>query len=332
MDSVTASTVIPSILEDPVLALDEYFTNTNDTLPWDFHPELFDSDNDLQTFQPTFIDDEESLVDLPCLNQTSDEYNESKNSDGENGVRQEAEETTFIENDKAYDIYEDIGISDISPSKSPCPGIIDWVDTTIGSTISVNGDTFEGYSQNHLQSSPQQHQDDNNAESHEIKEIGSSSSSYGHENHLENSHVTDGSDQRSGRSSENCQKGCSKPPKTAKITIEDLKEVFDLERPKAEKRLKLKRTTFSNLSRHFGISKWPYRTIRDVRNRQQANEDILRQGSISKEKRRKLLEQQQNLDEVIQLIYTDPTESRDSNTLAVLLKIVESRRKGTRFG
>lgn len=124
----------------------------------------------------------------------------------------------------------------------------------------------------------------------------------------------------------------SKPPTTARITLEDLKKVFDLERPKAEKKLNLKRTTFSNLSRHFGISKWPYRTIRDVRNRQHANEVILRQGSISKEKRRKLLEQQKNLDAVIDLIYTDPTESRDSNTLAVLLKIVEARRKGGSFG
>lgn len=150
---------------------------------------------------------------------------------------------------------------------------------------------------------------------------------------VESSQVTDQSDGFSeGCPDDNHSRGCSKPPTTAGITLDDLKAVFDLERPKAEKRLNLKRTTFSNLSRHFGISKWPYRTIRDVRNRQKANESILLEGNISKDKRRKLLDQQRNLDAVIQLIYTDPTESRDSNTLAVLLKIVESRRKGSRFG
>lgn len=147
---------------------------------------------------------------------------------------------------------------------------------------------------------------------------------------IENSNVTDRSDYN-GSDGENSQKDFTKPPTTAGITLDDLKEVFDLERPKAEKHLNLKRTTFSNLSRHFGISKWPYRTIRDVRNRQKANDDILQRGNISKEKRRKLLEQQRNLEDVIELIYSDPTESRDSNTLAVLLKIVESRRKGARF-
>lgn len=123
----------------------------------------------------------------------------------------------------------------------------------------------------------------------------------------------------------------AKPPTTANIRLEDLKLVFHLERPQAEKKLSLKRTTFSNLSRHFGISKWPYRTLRDVQKRCAANDETLRCGKISKEKRRKLLEQQASLQDVVDLIYSDPTESRDSNTLAVLLKIVEARKKGSRF-
>lgn len=142
------------------------------------------------------------------------------------------------------------------------------------------------------------------------------------------------SDKISDRSFTSWEKQCrniAKPPKTANICLNDLKRVFHLERPQAEKALNLKRTTFSNLSRHFGIAKWPYRTLRDVQKRRTANEHILQDGKISKEKRRKLLEQQENLQEVVNLIYTDPTESRDSNTLAVLLKIVEARKRGDKF-
>lgn len=118
------------------------------------------------------------------------------------------------------------------------------------------------------------------------------------------------------------RKEVQKPPTTAGIGLEDLKAVFHLERPKAEKKLRLKRTTFSNLSRHYGISKWPFRTIRDAMNRMEANEDVLGNRSLSKSRRRKLGEQQRLLRGVIDLIYTDPRESRDSNTLAVLLNNV----------
>lgn len=152
-------------------------------------------------------------------------------------------------------------------------------------------------------------------------------------------HESDDSEKASDRNSDRSftswdkqQREFAKPPKTANICLEDLKRVFHLERPQAEKALNLKRTTFSNLSRHFGISKWPYRTIRDVQNRREANAKILHDGDISNDKRRKLLEQQDNLKEVIDLIYKDPTESRDSHTLSVLLKIVEARKKGDRFG
>lgn len=142
----------------------------------------------------------------------------------------------------------------------------------------------------------------------------------------ETSHMSDRSSLSRSR-----RKGFAKPPTTARIRLEDLKKVFHLERPKAEKFLSLKRTTFSNLSRHFGISKWPYRTIRDVEKRREANNVMLHNGGISKEKRRKLIEQQRNLVGVVKLIYEDPTESRDSNTLAVLLKMVDSRRNGSKF-
>lgn len=122
-----------------------------------------------------------------------------------------------------------------------------------------------------------------------------------------------------------------KPPTTAGIGLEDLKAVFHLERPKAERKLRLKRTTFSNLSRHYGISKWPFRTIRDARNRMKANAGSLSNRSLSKERRRKLMEQQRLLDGVIKLIYSDPRESRDSNTLAVLLRIVAARENRSRY-
>lgn len=116
-----------------------------------------------------------------------------------------------------------------------------------------------------------------------------------------------------------------KPPTTEHLTLEDLKAVFHLERPKAEKMLKLKRTTFSNLSRHYGISKWPFRTIRDALNRMEANKRLLDNSSVSKERRRKLMRQQRLLHDVIDLIYKDPRHSRDSNTLAVLLMIVAAK-------
>lgn len=119
-----------------------------------------------------------------------------------------------------------------------------------------------------------------------------------------------------------------KPPTTRNISLQDLKAVFHLERPQAEKVLRLKRTTFSNLSRHYGISKWPFRTIRDAYNRMNANNTLLRGGSISKDRRRKITEQQRLLHGVVRLIYSEPRESRDSNTLAVLLKIVEARERG----
>lgn len=121
------------------------------------------------------------------------------------------------------------------------------------------------------------------------------------------------------------RKEVQKPPTTAGICLEDLKAVFHLERPHAERRLRLKRTTFSNLSRHYGISKWPFRTIRDAKNRMMANEILLSNRSVSKDRCRKIKEQQRLLNGVITLIYADPRESRDSNTLAVLLRIVEAR-------
>lgn len=150
---------------------------------------------------------------------------------------------------------------------------------------------------------------------------------------LDCSNVTDGgsADGSSCGSGTELGKNVAKPPTTAGIHLEDLKKVFHLERPKAEKELQLKRTTFSNLSRHFGISKWPYRTLRDVQKRFSANESLLACGSISKEKRRKLLEQQKLLNGVVELIYADPRESRDSNTLAVLLRIVAARENRTKF-
>lgn len=125
------------------------------------------------------------------------------------------------------------------------------------------------------------------------------------------------------------RKAIQKPPTTAGISIEDLKNVFHLDRPRAEKELNLKRTTFSNLSRHYGISKWPFRTIRDARLRIGANERILKLTNLTKDKRRKLLRQQRLLEGVIALIYENPRESRDSNTLAVLIRIVAAREKST---
>lgn len=124
------------------------------------------------------------------------------------------------------------------------------------------------------------------------------------------------------------RKKVQKPPTTAGITLDNLKAVFGLERPEAEKRLGLKRTTFSNLSRYYGISKWPFRTIRDATNRKKANEISLRDKNLSKEKRKKLLRQQMNLQGVINLMYSDPSQSKDSNTLAVLMNIVSSREEG----
>jgi hypothetical protein len=122
-----------------------------------------------------------------------------------------------------------------------------------------------------------------------------------------------------------------KPPTTAGITLEDLKAVFHLHRPEAEKRLNLKRTTFSNLSRHYGISKWPFRTLRDADNRIFHNENLLVTGSLSRDRKSKIQTQQRRLRAVKALMYEEPCLSKDSNTLSTLLKLVESRELKSEF-
>lgn len=113
-----------------------------------------------------------------------------------------------------------------------------------------------------------------------------------------------------------------KPPTTKAIGIEDLKQQFVMERPRAEKNLKLKRTTFSNLCRHYGISKWPYRLIRDAKLRMVANKKLLVSSLFKQERISKLRREQSLLQKVIDIIYEDPTVSRNSNTLAVLMTMV----------
>lgn len=120
-------------------------------------------------------------------------------------------------------------------------------------------------------------------------------------------------------------KTTQKPPTTVGISLEHLKDVFHLHRPEAERKLNLKRTTFSNLSRHFGISKWPFRTLRDADKRLKHNHALLRKPSTSREKRRKLEAQQRRLRAVKELMYAEPHQSKDSNTLSVLLTLVEER-------
>lgn len=123
-------------------------------------------------------------------------------------------------------------------------------------------------------------------------------------------------------------KAPQKPPTTAGIGLEQLKEVFHLHRTEAESHLQLKRTTFSNLSRFYGVSKWPYRTLRDADKRMAHNIDLLSRPSTSCEKRRKLEVQQWHLQAVKELMYKEPQQSKDSNTIAVLLQIV-AEREGT---
>jgi hypothetical protein len=120
-------------------------------------------------------------------------------------------------------------------------------------------------------------------------------------------------------------KATQKPPTTTGISLEHLKEVFHLHRPGAERHLNLKRTTFSNLSRYYGISKWPFRTLRDADKRLEHNDDILRKSSTSRDKRRKLETQQRHLRAVKELMYAEPHQSKDSNTLSVLLSLVAER-------
>jgi RWP-RK domain len=122
-----------------------------------------------------------------------------------------------------------------------------------------------------------------------------------------------------------------KPPTTAGITLEDLKAVFHLHRPEAERRLNLKRTTFSNLSRHYGISKWPFRTLRDADNRILHNEKLIVTGSLSRDRKSKIQTQQRRLRAVKALMYEEPCLSKDSNTLSTLLKLVESREQKSEF-
>jgi RWP-RK domain len=122
-----------------------------------------------------------------------------------------------------------------------------------------------------------------------------------------------------------------KPPTTAGITLEDLKAVFHMHRPEAERRLKLKRTTFSNLSRHYGIAKWPFRTLRDAENRIAHNKNLLATGNLSRDRRSKITSQQRRLHAVKALMYEEPWLSKDSNTLSTLLKLVESRELDNAF-
>jgi RWP-RK domain len=122
-------------------------------------------------------------------------------------------------------------------------------------------------------------------------------------------------------------KTTQKPPTTTGISLQHLKDVFHLHRPEAERQLNLKRTTFSNLSRHFGISKWPFRTLRDADKRLKHNAAILRKASTGREKRRKLETQQRRLRAVKELMYAEPHQSKDSNTLSVLLTMVADRER-----
>lgn len=122
-------------------------------------------------------------------------------------------------------------------------------------------------------------------------------------------------------------KTTQKPPTTVGISLEHLKDVFHLHRPEAERQLNLKRTTFSNLSRHFGISKWPFRTLRDADKRLRHNDVLVRKPSTSRDKRRKLEVQQRRLRAVKSLMYAEPHQSKDSNTLSVLLTLVAERER-----
>lgn len=121
-----------------------------------------------------------------------------------------------------------------------------------------------------------------------------------------------------------------KPPTTAGISLEHLKNVFKFHRPEAERHLQLKRTTFSNLSRYYGISKWPFRTLRDADKRIEHNAELLSRPSTGREKRRKLEVQQRHLHAVKALMYAEPHQSKDSNTIAVLLQIVAARENNGR--
>lgn len=307
---------------DVLSSFDDFLTNT-DNNPWNFRADLFHVDQTLDSFDPTAIDQSlQNFNPYPPPHSTS-----STNDDALNHSSSPSPSPSPIPSP----------CQSSSPSPPPCneqsqtysnanPKEHSQQYSSLATVVSQNGHCQINPSFANPTSSPT-----TTALSH-AEPTRTVHTVHNQDDLLENSELTYRSDDHSSVRHDPCFKGINKPPTTAKITLEDLKQVFDLERPKAEKRLNLKRTTFSNLSRHFGISKWPYRTIRDVRNRQQANEVILREGNISKEKRRKLLEQQRNLEDVINLIYTDPTESRDSNTLAVLLKIVESKRKGARFG
>lgn len=128
-------------------------------------------------------------------------------------------------------------------------------------------------------------------------------------------------------SQKNRGKAPQKPPTTAGISLGHLKDVFKFHRPEAERHLQLKRTTFSNLSRYYGISKWPFRTLRDADKRIEHNAEILSRPSTGREKRRKLEVQQRHLCAVKDLMYAEPHQSKDSNTIAVLLQIVAAREK-----
>lgn len=134
-----------------------------------------------------------------------------------------------------------------------------------------------------------------------------------------------GSSVRGGNTRRQRPKVHQKPPTTLGISLENLKEVFHLHRPEAERHLNLKRTTFSNLSRYYGISKWPFRTLRDADKRIAHNRELLQRPSTGREKRRKLEIQQRRLRAVKQLMYTEPHQSKDSNTLSVLLNLVAER-------
>lgn len=115
-----------------------------------------------------------------------------------------------------------------------------------------------------------------------------------------------------------------KPPMTKGIEINMLKSLFGMKRTCAQKHLNLKRTTFSNLCRYYGIPKWPYRTLRDANTRMQANDKLLL-TSLSPARASKLCHEQVLLKKVISLIYNNPRASRNSNTLAALKSMTEGQ-------
>ena len=123
----------------------------------------------------------------------------------------------------------------------------------------------------------------------------------------------------------------NRPPqklsKAFKISCKTLVENFHLPRKVVERKLSIKRTTFTLLRSRHGITRWPYRLFRDIDNRVERNN--VRMSSVGPEECLLLKVENENLKGIKPLIRSNPGLSRNGVTIDALLRHVSQQQEFT---